>query len=156
MTHAPVRFLCVAALLVSACATGPDESGASIDVAAVRTVIAQQNKQFTDAHVTGDVATIDSMFTADARSYPPGAPAAIGLAAIHQLTVEFLKIGVTEFTEETTAFYGNAEYVIDEGVYFLRYGKGETERGKYVNVWKQVDGRWRIQANIWNASPPTG
>ena len=23
------------------------------------------------------------------------------------------------------------------------------EHGKYINVWKQDSGRWRIQANIW-------
>ena len=63
------------------------------------------------------------MFLPDARSYPPGAPAAIGIDAIHALTVDFLSAGV-------------------------------TERGKYINVWKQVNGRWRIQANIWNADPP--
>lgn len=40
-----------------------------------------------------------------------------------------------------------------EGAYFLTYGQGLTERGKYINVWKQLNGEWRIQANIWNADP---
>jgi hypothetical protein len=94
------------------------------------------------------------MFLPDARSYPPGAPAAIGIDAIHALTVDFLKAGITEFREETTAFYGNAEYVVDEGIYVMTYGEGITERGKYINVWKHANGSWRIQANIWNADPP--
>ena len=68
--------------------------------------------------------------------------------------MDFLKAGITEFREETTAFYGNAEYVVDDGIYVLSYGGGVTERGKYLNVWKQVNGNWRIQANIWNADPP--
>jgi hypothetical protein len=45
------------------------------DFEATRTVIAQQNKQFTDAHISGDVAAIDEVFLPDERSYPPGAPA---------------------------------------------------------------------------------
>lgn len=85
--------------------------------------------------------------------FPLGAPAAIGIDAIHALSVDLLKLGVTEFREETTAFYGSAEFVVDEGTYDLACGQGLTERGKYINVWKQVDGRWRIQANIWNADP---
>ena len=40
-----------------------------------------------------------------------------------------------------------------EGAYFLTYGQGLTERGKYINVLKQLNGEWRIQANIWNADP---
>ncbi len=134
--------------------TGTPAGALVPDVEATRAVIAQQNKEFTDAHVTGDIAAIDAMFLPDARSYPPGAPAAIGLEAIHALTVDFLKAGITEFREETTAFYGTAEYVVDEGTYILIYGRGVTERGKYINVWKQVNGSWRIQANIWNADAP--
>ena len=56
--------------------------------------------------------------------------------------------------EETTAFYGNAEYVVDEGTYAMTYGAGVTERGRYINVWEQENGRWRIQSNIWNSDPP--
>lgn len=139
------------------CAREPDAStradAVAFDLAAARATIAQHNQRFTAAHVSGDVATIDAFFLPDARSFPPGAPAAIGIDAIHALTVDFLKAGVTEFREETTAFYGNAELVVDEGAYFLAYGQGLTERGKYINVWKQVNGEWRIQANIWNADP---
>ncbi len=156
--HDLVRGLALVALLAVGCDRPPEQgtsrNALAFDLEATRTVIAQQNRQFTDAHVAGDVAAIDAMFLPNARSYPPGAPAAIGIAAIHALTVDFLKAGITEFREETTAFYGNAEYVVDEGTYVLAYGQGLTERGKYINVWKQVNGTWRIQANIWNADPP--
>ena len=152
------RSVLLATLLAVGCGgqphAGTGGENPDFDLAATRELIAQQNQHFTEAHITGDVAAIDAMFAPDARSYPPGAPAAIGLPAIHALTVDFLRAGITEFHEETTAFYGNAEYAIDEGIYVLRYGGGVTERGKYVNVWKQVNGTWRIQANIWNTDPP--
>jgi hypothetical protein len=150
----------LAAFLALACARQPDAGtpadALAFDLEATRSLIAQHNRQFTDAHVSGDVAAIDALFLPDARSYPPGAPAAIGIEAIHALTVEFLKAGITEFREETTALYGNADQLVDEGTYVLRYGEGVTERGKYINVWKQLNGNWRIQANIWNADPPQG
>jgi hypothetical protein len=154
------RFLSLALATFLAVGCGPEPAAGSrgaaqaFDLEAARAVIARHNRTFTDAHVSGDVAAIDSMFLPDARSYPPGAPAAIGILAIHALTVEFLEAGITEFSEVTTALYGNAEQVVDEGTYVLTYGAGVTERGKYINVWKQVDGNWRIQANIWNADPP--
>ncbi len=153
-----IRSLLVVALLAIGCDRLPDAGtpgyAVLVDLETARVAIAQSNKQFTDAHVSGDVAAIDAMFLPDARSYPPGAPAAIGIDAIHALTVDFLKAGITEFREETTVFYGSAEYVVEEGTYLLRYGGGVTERGKYINVWKTLNGRWRIQANIWNADPP--
>ncbi len=127
------------------------------DLDATRQLIAQQNDRFTNAHLTGDIATIDSMFAADAKAFPPGA-AAIGPQAMHDFTVDYLKAGLTEFREETTDFYGNAEYVIDAGTYVVTYGPNHvTERGKYLNVWTQVNGSWKIKANMWNtdAPPPT-
>jgi ketosteroid isomerase-like protein len=148
-----------ASLFAGACggsapvSTRPDPP--AFDLAATRRHIEQLNERFTKAHLTGDVGTIDAMFTPDAKSFPPGAGAAVGLPAIHALTMDYLETGITEFREETTGFYGNAEYVIDEGTYVLTYGATPvTERGKYLNVWKQVDGNWKLQANIWNTNAP--
>lgn len=149
----------LAACLAGACG-GPAPTPAPaervpFDLEATRRLITQQNERFTAAHVAGDVATIDAMFAPDAKSFPPGAAAVIGLPALHAFTVEYLKAGVTEFREETTDFYGNAEYVVDGGTYVVTYGPAHvTERGKYLNVWTQVNGRWKIKANMWNTDAP--
>ena len=127
---------------------------AAFDLEAARTIIAQKNAAFTAAHVAGDVAAIDAMFTRDATSFPPGAGPAHGPAALHALTGDYLRSGVTAFTERTTSLYGNSEMLIDQGEYVVTYGpEHTTERGKYLNVWKPEDGTWKIHANIWNASP---
>jgi ketosteroid isomerase-like protein len=42
---------------------------------------------------------------------------------------------------------------IDAMYYVMTYGADKvTERGKYLNVWKQEDGAWKIHANIWNTN----
>jgi ketosteroid isomerase-like protein len=155
MSFAMLRYLGALGCVVASACAGPASTRTEtvpFDLAETRRLITQQNAAFTRAHVLGDSATIDAMFTPDARSLPPGADAAVGIAAIHALTVEYLKAGVTEFREETTDLYGNAEYVVDQGTYVMTYGNpAVTERGKYLNVWKQVDGGWKIQTNIWNA-----
>lgn len=154
-----LRWSVLACLLASAC-SGPPPASTRVerrpfDLDATRQLIAQQNKRFTNAHLTGDVATIDSMFAPDAKSYPPGAAAVSGLPAMHVFTVEYLKAGLTEFREETTDFYGNAEYVVDAGTYVVTYGPDHvTERGKYLNVWQQVNGSWKLKANMWNTDAP--
>lgn len=76
------------AVLAAACARQESPS-TPFDLSAVRKVVQETNDRFTRAHVAGDIATIDAMFTRDARSFPPGADAAIGLPAIHDLTVEY-------------------------------------------------------------------
>ena len=69
----------------------------------------------------------------------PGAEPATGLAAIHGVTVEYLKSGITQFREETTGFYGNEDLVIDQGNYSVTYGPNHTvERGK-TNVPERME-----------------
>lgn len=122
---------------------------------ATRRLIGEQNARFTQAHLTGDIALIDSIFAPDAKAFPPGAAAVTGIPALHDFTVEYLKAGLTEFREATTDFYGNAEFVVDAGTYVVTYGPDHvTERGKYLNVRKEVNGRWKIQSNIWNSDAP--
>lgn len=145
----------LACLLGSSCDGPGPASTEPFDLEATRQIIAQQNKRFTDAHLSGDVATIDAMLAPDATSYPPGAPAVRGFPALHDFTVEYLEAGLTEFREETTDFYGNEEYVVDAGTYVVTYGPDNvTERGKYLNVWQQVDGSWKIKSNMWNTDAP--
>lgn len=163
MTHRSAFSLTLGlvATVVTACgsqarpleATAQQVNTAAFDLAAMRKLIEAQNDRFTKVHVAGDIAAIDAMFTRDAKSFPPGADAAVGLAAIHELTVEYLKGGVTAFREDTTDFYGNQDFLVDAGTYVMTYGADKvTERGKYLNVWTQEDGAWKIHANIWNTS----
>lgn len=150
----------LASLLTGACAgpapESPGDDSRPFDLDATRQVIAQLNEQFTTAHLTGDVAAIDSMFAPDAASYPPGGDAVTDPQAMHEFTVAYIELGLTEFREETTEFYGNAEYVVDAGTYVVTYGPDEvTEHGKYLNVWQKVDGHWKIKSNMWNTNPPS-
>ena len=160
MTRSRLLLFCVLASLLSSACDGPAPASSRaepppFDLDATRRLIGEQNARFTQAHLTGNIALIDSIFAPDAKSFPPGAAAVTGLTALHDFTVEYLKAGLTEFREETTDFYGNAEFVVDAGTYVVTYGPEHvTERGNYLNVWRQVNGSWKIQSNIWNSDAP--
>ena len=127
----------------------------NFDLVAMRKVIEENNSRFTKAHVSGDAPLIDNMFTRDAKVLPPESPPVVGRTAIAKLTADYIAFGITEFSEETTDFYGNEDLLIDQGNYVMVYGKEKTvEKGKYVNVWKKEDGNWKIYSNIWNTNAP--
>jgi ketosteroid isomerase-like protein len=133
------------------------DSAESMDLAAMRSIIEEKNNVFTEAHITGkkDSAVMVNYFTTDARIFPPNADAVIGLAAIAELTSLYMDYEISDFREETTSFYGNEEYLIDEGNYTMIYGEESiVENGKYVNVWKKENGEWKVYSNIWNANAP--
>ena len=142
-------------VLLASSTAEPKPGHVEFDLAAMRKVIEANNARFTAAHVSGDQATIDEMFTVDAKCLPPGADPVIGRDAISKLTKEYLEYGVSEFSETTTDFYGNEDLLIDQGTYVMVYGPDKTrETGKYLNVWKKEAGVWKIYSNIWNTNAP--
>lgn len=134
-------------------ASGEEISKLNID--SLQQIIRSKTDQFTKAHITRDTAFLNHIFTADAHAYPPGADVVTGRKAIAAVNEEWVNYGISEFTETTIRFYGDEIYLIDEGVYTLRYGKDNIlDQGKYINIWKQENGEWKICSNIWNAGAP--
>jgi ketosteroid isomerase-like protein len=137
-------------------ATTDGTAALSSALVARRGLIEENNSRFTKAHVTGDHAVIDGMFTRDAKVLPPDSEPVIGRDAIAKLTKQYIEFGITEFREETTDFYGTEDLLVDQGSYVMVYGKDKTmEKGKYLNVWKREEGTWKIYSNIWNSNGPT-
>lgn len=133
----------------------PKDSAAPFDAASMRKIINEKNNRFTRSHITGDTAFLNNIFTQDAKVFAPNADVVAGRAAIAALNLEYINFGIKEFREETTALYGNGDYLVNEGSYFMAYGKDSTtEKGKFINIWKKVDGDWKIHSNIWNTNSP--
>lgn len=146
-------------MMISGCVTSSSEGENTplpgFNVEEAKAEIREKTNRFTAAHISKDTAFLNDIFTAGATIYPPNAEAVTGLTAIAQLNWDWVNYGIYEFDEVSGKMYGNGEYMIDEGTYFLRYGEENiTDRGKYINIWKKDNGEWRIISNIWNTSLP--
>jgi ketosteroid isomerase-like protein len=159
MKHSVIYFFFITAagILAAGCGSSAATNGAAkrtaglFDAAALRPIIDEKNTMFTRAHITGDTAFLNNIFTQDAKVFAPNADIVVGRSAIALLNIEYINYGIHEFREETTALYGAGEYLINEGTYVMRYGtENTTENGKFINIWRLVDGDWKIQSNIWN------
>jgi ketosteroid isomerase-like protein len=127
----------------------------SFNLDSVKAIINQKNKAFAKAFVTGDSAAMVNNYTVDAKLFPPNEDKVEGRDAIAKLISQYLKYGIKEFSDSTTAVYGNADNVVEEGTLFMGDGKGNTiDKGKYVEVWRKVDGDWKLYTDIWNTSLP--
>ena len=151
------QLICLLSIsvLLASCQMNNSKQASIFDLAAAKKIIEEKNKQFTKAHITGDTAFLNNIVTRDAKCFPPNSEVVVGRAAIAPLNVQWINYGIKEFTEETTDFFGNEDYLIDEGSYLVRYGKDNTiEKGKYINIWKKENGDWKICSNIWNTNTP--
>lgn len=133
----------------------PHKDGAAAEMTELRKLIDEKNDRFTQAHITGDTAFLNNIFTPDARVFAPNTDVVTGRSAIAALNLQFIQYGIKDFREVTTALYGNEEYLINEGKYSMVYGKEKSvDEGKFINIWKKTDGEWKLYSNIWNSSPP--
>ena len=133
--------------------TGNDET--TLDMVAMRKIIDEKNTAFAKAFVTGDSTSMISHFTADAKLFPPNSGTVTGRDAIAKVVKQYLTYGIKEFKDETTNLYGAGDTVVEEGNLFMGDGKGNTlENGKYISVWKKIDGDWKVSSDIWNTSLP--
>lgn len=127
----------------------------TVRLAEWKEIIQEKTQRFTEAHITRDTAYLNQLFTEDARVLGPNVDIVVGRKAISQLNTDWVNYGIHAFTETSTRFYGSEAYLIDEGTYDLRYGSDQvTDKGKYINIWKNENGEWKIFSNIWNTSLP--
>jgi ketosteroid isomerase-like protein len=123
---------------------------------AAKAEILKKTKLFTEAHIKKGTAYLNNSFTEDAKVFPPNSEIVSGRSAIAQLNFNWVNYGVYQFKEESISFYGNEDLLIDEGTYFLVYGNERTiDKGKYINIWKNVNAEWKIYSNIWNTNLST-
>lgn len=165
-----LRFLPLVAVagLLAACQTEPaDQTGAieesaAPDAATIRTEIEGINDRFEQALLAEDAATLGTFYTEDAVALPPGAPRAEGRAAIEALFASwFAAIPAPEgftLTTDDLQIAGSGDVAYEIGTYTSRgtspEGESYDETGKYLVVWENTDGQWKVASDIWNGDAP--
>ncbi|MDQ1558552.1 MAG: hypothetical protein QOD32_1612 [Pyrinomonadaceae bacterium] len=127
----------------------------------VRKVIEKTNLKFAEIFGRGDAAGIAALYTADARLMPPDAPALSGTEAITAFWQGAMKMGIKAATLETIDVEtSGGDLATEIGRFTLGMevpgGGGERveQSGKYIVLWKNDGGTWKIHADIWNADAP--
>jgi ketosteroid isomerase-like protein len=66
-----------------------------------------------------------------------------------------MDMGVKAAKLESVEIEGHGTTAIEVGKYELyAAGKQMVDKGKYIVVWKQEHGEWRLARDIWNTSLP--
>jgi uncharacterized protein (TIGR02246 family) len=140
------------------------ETNPVVDETAVRETIEAKDKAWADAAVAGDAAAIAQQYAADAIVSPPGSPRVTGNEAIQELFTGWLAeapISSATLDSDVITVAAAGDYAHAVGTYTMSGaapdGSEWSDQGKYVAVWKNVDGEWKIATDIWNSdNPPAG
>ena len=135
------------------CEHGPADTSADVD--AIRAGTAA----FADAYNAGDADALAAAYTEDAVLLPPNAPAVSGRAAIREfwatdsanttgagLKFVFPGDGPAEVSGDLAYESGSFKVVDASGAAVVT--------GKYIGVFKKVDGKWLLARDTWNTDAP--
>lgn len=114
------------------------------------------NHNFMTAFGRGDAAGVAACYTADARLLPPGGAPMTGIPDIAAFWQGAMNMGIKEAKLETKELLERGDLAVEVGQYTLTIepegGGTVTDVGKYVVVWKDDGGAWKLHIDIWNSN----
>ncbi|MCW8984546.1 MAG: DUF4440 domain-containing protein, partial [Thermoanaerobaculales bacterium] len=109
-----------------------------------------------EAFSTKDIEAITAFYAEDAVLLPPNTPAIFGRDAISATIQEMFAAGLAIQLEDLEIkVAGNLGY--KAGRYRSTAEDGSlVDRGKYIEIWSKIDGKWVLHRDIWNSSVQPG
>ncbi len=101
-----------------------------------------------------DSAALAAIYAEDGALLPPNSESVIGRAAIEAFWGDFQASGIGAEINDTEVYaHGDDGYTV--GAYTVTDADGAIiDEGKYVAIWRHVDGQWHMHRDIWNSNLP--
>ncbi|MFQ5549449.1 MAG: DUF4440 domain-containing protein [Woeseia sp.] len=101
-----------------------------------------------------DSAALAAIYAEDGALMPPNSDTLIGRAAIEAFWADFQASGIGGEIKDTEAYaHGDVGYKV--GTYTISDADGATvDEGKYVEIWRYIDGTWQMHRDIFNSNLP--
>lgn len=121
----------------------------------IHATIAAANDQFMANYKSGDAAGMAALYTEDGQVLPPNGDFVTGHQAIKTFWQALMDMGIKEAKLEIVEVERQGERVIEISKYtLLGEDKGVLDEGKYIVIWKQDQGQWKLHRDIFNSSMP--
>ena len=131
------------------------ETKPAFDLESAKKEIAAANLAFETAVSKLDSVGLASLYTMDTKWMNPNAPAVEGRAALVSQISKDLQAGIASAKLNTVEVWGDENFVTEEGNYALFAKDGtQIDKGKYLILWKRVDGKLMFHRDIFNSDLP--
>ena len=132
-----------------------EKSAAAFDIKQAEASIAQSNQAFMKSFKAGDSVAVANCYTTDAKTMASHLPSQKGKDAIMHFISQVIKKGYRDFNLSTTKIWGDSSIVAEEGIYNISDTAGkQVDKGKYIVLWKQEAGNWKMFRDIWTTDLP--
>lgn len=145
MTTRPATALFVLLLAIAGCAQAPVPEPFPQDAA----------DAWVERYTANDAAGIAALYTEDAQLLPPDQEIVSGRAAIQEFFARTNPPGSAALEIATVETHVLGDNAHRQGSFLLKGSDGNTvTAGKFLELWKKVDGKWLIHRDMWSANAP--
>ena len=146
-----------------------DRKGQGFSKAAIMPTLQEEieagNAKFMAAFDKGDMSALSLLYTEDCKVMPTGAGVLEGRGAVPNVFQHVRDAGAAKVVLRTDEVgpmggenlaypqKGRSEVAYERGSYTFYKGDGAVfDHGKYVVIWKCIDGQWYLYTDIFNTS----
>ena len=117
--------------------------------------IAAANRNFMETFARADAEGMGRLYTNNGQLLPTNSDFVTGIEAVQAFWQGVMNMGIKTAELETVELEGYGNAAVEVGSYTLGGEGGQVlDKGKYVVIWKQEDGQWKLHRDIWNTSMP--
>ena len=156
-----LTLIIIAVFLISSCNKKVDESTAMETVAeptfnleSAKAEIEAANSEFKSLMAAADSIGLSNLYTQDTKIMMSGAPAINGRENVKSTFSVIMNSGISNADLKTIEVWGTEDLIAEEGEYTLYAGDDIADQGKYIVLWKNVEGKWKLHRDIFNSDVP--
>ena len=131
-----------------------NSSGSGVLQKPVFDKIDEAHQKLVDVFATQDAEAMAALYTQDAQLMPPNADFITGNAAVGAFWGSMFSAGFDALTIETLEVYGDGNSAAEVGLWTLYLNGENFDNGKFIVIWKKVQGKWYVHRDCFNSSNP--
>lgn len=150
-----VSMLCFTVAFMSCQTKVETKEVNSFSLDSAKAAITASNDAFGKLWVSGDSTGYGNCYTSDAQINAPNMERMTGTAAAMAFFNGGYAWGIRGGTLTTEEVMGGPEVVGETGKYVITDSAGKAmDKGKYLVLWKQENGKWKMHRDVWNSDNP--
>lgn len=154
-------LLCTTIVLLGSCTTPARAPDAGVDLDAQRTALRAAADSYHAAAQSSNFDTVQSLYTSDARIFPPNAPEESGTAGVENFIDAFSSLPAFEASFDSPMVAlgpdGGMGFTIAAATLSFEGPDGEIVRNTFrdLHIWRrEADGQWKVVVDMWNSATP--
>lgn len=160
MNNRLALFATTLLLVLSAC-NKPCPHPTTVNRADEEKALREADMGFADAASKKNLEAVVSFYTTDATQLPPNAPNIIGTEALKKGWTDMfaMKDFALKWQPTVVQVADSGEIGYTRGAYTMEFtdanGTKVNGKGKYLEVWKKIDGKWKCHQDMFSSDLPT-